>query len=93
MAKTARALSSRYEEQKDPEDDLNDSKTSAFLVYIAIERNAKALLKLSKHKPLITIKPRLLKFAKTSFDMADVIRLEFFPDYKLEFKEFGVTEF
>ncbi|OGK14244.1 hypothetical protein A3B40_04430 [Candidatus Roizmanbacteria bacterium RIFCSPLOWO2_01_FULL_37_16] len=92
-AKIARTLNSRYEEQKDPEDDLFDSKTSAFFAFIAIERNLRALLALAKHKPLDSLREKLLRFAKISLEMADLIRLEFFPDNKLEYREFGGVEF
>lgn len=48
LAKIARALSSRFEEQRDKDDDLQDSKTSAFFAYVAIGR---ALAALAEHKP------------------------------------------
>ena len=64
IAKIGRALHSRWEEERDPDDDLDDSKTSAFLAYIAIERNVRALLALSQHKPLRELKRQHLKLAK-----------------------------
>lgn len=92
IAKTGRALSSRWEEEKDPEDDLNDSKTSALFVYVAIERNSRALLALSKHKSLRYLKEKLIKFADISLNMAQLIKEEFFPKDKLIYKELGSEE-
>lgn len=93
LAKTYRALSSRWEEAKSPlGDELDDAKTSAFLAYLAIERNARALLAVSKHK-LLGNKEKYLKFALVSFEMAKMLQEEFFPDEKLLYKEFGCEEY
>lgn len=93
VAKIGRSLSSRWEEIKDPDDDLDDSKTSAFLAYIAIERNSKAFLVLAQHKPLKSMKIKHLKLAKLSLTLCEFIRVEFFPDEKLEYEEFGYYDF
>ena len=93
IAKIGRALSSRWEKLRDPLDDIDDSKTSALFAYTAIERNSKALLALSRHKPLKYLKARLLKSARLSLDMAQTIREEFFPEDKLKYEEFGYYDF
>ncbi|GEM_PF-3208308 len=93
IAKIGRALSSRWDEAKDPDDDLNDSKTSAFLAYIAIERNSKAFLALAQHKPLKSIRIKHLKLAKLSLDLCELVKDEFFPGEKLEYEEFGYHDF
>lgn len=93
VAKIGRALSSRWREAKDPDDDLDDSKTSAFLAYIAIERNSKAFLALAQHKPLKSMKIKYLKLAKLSLSLCELIKDEFFPDDKLDYKEFGYYDF
>lgn len=93
IAKIGRALNSRWEEEQDPEDDLFDSKTSAFLAYIAVERNSRAFLTLAQHKPLKQMRKKHLQLAKLSLDMCEVIRKEFFPEDTLEYEEFGYNEF
>lgn len=93
-AKVARAYSSRWEEEKDPiRDELMDSKTSAFFAYIAVERNSRALLGISRHKPLRDLREKNFKFAKVSLEIADMIRSEFFPDESLIYEEFGSEDF
>ncbi|MBI2613995.1 MAG: hypothetical protein HYW62_04465 [Candidatus Levybacteria bacterium] len=93
VAKIGRALSSRWEEAKDPQDDLDDSKTSAFLAYIAIDRNSKAFLSLAQQKPLMSMRIKYLKLAELSLSLCELIRDEFFPDDKLEYEEFGYYDF
>ena len=93
IAKVGRALSSKWEELRDPLDDIDDSKTSALFVYTAIERDSRALLALSRHKPLKYLKAKLLKYARLSLDMAQTIREEFFPEDKLKYEEFGYYDF
>jgi len=93
IAKIGRALSSRQREEKDSLIDVQDSKTSAFLAYIAIERNSKALLTLANHKPLKSMKTKHLKLAKLSLDLCELIKDEFFPEEKLEYEEFGYNDF
>lgn len=92
VAKIGRALHSRWDEERDPNDDLNDSKTSALFAYIAIERNGTAFLALSSHKALIRMKKQNLQLAKLSLNMCVVIREEFFPEEKLVYEEFGYYE-
>lgn len=93
IAKIGRALSSRWEETRDPLDDLDDSKTSALFAYIAIERNSRALIALSRHKPLKDLEGRFLKLAILSLDIAQIIKEEFFPKDKLIYKELGCEEY
>lgn len=94
IAKTSRALHSRFEEQDDSiMEELADSKTSAFFAYMAIDRNSKALAALTRHKPLHYLKEKHLKLAAVSLEMAEMIREEFFPDEKLDYKEFGCEEY
>ncbi|MBI2420932.1 MAG: hypothetical protein HYV38_02505 [Candidatus Levybacteria bacterium] len=93
VAKIGRVLSSRWEEAKDPDDDLDDSKTSAFLAYIAIDRNSRAFLALAEHKPLNSMKVKHLKLAKLSLELCELIKEEFFPDERLEYEEFGYNDF
>lgn len=93
IAKTVRALSSRFEEEKDSEDDLEDSKTSALFAYVAIERNSRAFLALAEHEPLGLQKRKFINLAKTSLDVCELIRKEFFPNEKLAYEEFGCDYF
>lgn len=93
IAKVGRALSSKWEEAKDPKDDLDDSKTSAFLAYIAIDRNSRAFLALARHKPLMNMEIKYLKLAELSLSLCELIREEFFPDDRLEYEEFGYYDF
>jgi len=93
-AKIARAFASRWEERKDPiREEAMDAKTSAFLAYVALERNSRALLALSKHKSLYDLREKNLKFAHLTLELADMIREEFFPDEVLTYEEFGYEEF
>ena len=93
IAKTVRALHSRFEEEKDPEDDLYDSKTSALFAYMAIERNSRAALALANHKPLKAQKKKMLEFAKRSLEVCEILQKEFFPNDKLVYEEFGCDYF
>ena len=93
IATVGRAISSRWEEKNDPEDEILDAKTSAFLAYIAIIRNSHAALALAAHKPMAYAKSDHLKFAKVSFEVADVIKKEFFQKDELDYKEFGCEEY
>lgn len=93
VAKIGRALSSRWRWKDDPMmNDVHDDKTSALLAFIAIERNSRALLALSKHKPLSHLRTRHLKLAKLSLQLCNVIKEEFFPKYRLDYEEFGAEE-
>lgn len=94
VAKISRALSSRWEEERDPLIDADDAKTSAFLAYVAIERNCRAALALARHKPLRDLKQKHLKFAKLSLEMAGIIKQHFFPKYRLSsYREFGTEDY
>jgi len=91
IAKIGRALSSRQFDL--PELNANDGKTSAFLAYIAIQRNCRAMLTLVKHKPLVDLREEHLKFAQLSLRTSDLIKQEFFPLEELEYDEFGYSDF
>lgn len=94
ISKIGRALSSRHEEQFDlPELNANDGKTSAFLAYIAVQRNCRAMLALVKHRPLIDLREKYLKFAKLSLKTSEMIKQEFFPLEDLDYEEFGYPDF
>lgn len=94
VAKIARALSSRWEEKRDKFDNAQDSKTSAFMSYVAIERNSKAFIALAAHKPLNLSKRKYLKMAKLSIDLMDLIKENFFPEFApLVYEEFGCESY
>lgn len=93
IAKIGRATHSRWDEEQDPDDELDDSKTSAFLAYIAIERNSRALIALSRHKSLAYLKQKHLKLAQTSLRLCEAIKEEFFPEDKLVYEEFGQIDY
>jgi len=93
IAKIARALSSRWYEEQDSEGDTEDYKTSALFAYMAIERNSRAALALSRHKPLSDLKQKYLRFAKLSIELTEIIKREFFPKYKQSYREFGTEEY
>lgn len=94
IAKIGRALSSSNEEQfEPPEFHANDGKTSSFLSYIAILRNCRVMLALVKHKPLIDLREKHLKFAKQSLKISEIIKQQFFPHEDLVYEEFGYTDF
>lgn len=93
IAKTDRALSSKWGEERDPEDDIEDSKTSALFAFIAMDRNSRAALALAHHKPLVDLKLKHLKFAKLSLEIAQMIKQHFFPKEKLVYREFGCEDY
>lgn len=93
IAKIGRAVHSKWDEKQDPSDELDDSKTSAFLAYIAIERNSRALLSLAKHQPLAYLKEKHLKLAHTSLKLCEAIAEDFFPKDNLVYEEFGYVEY
>lgn len=74
-------------------EELADSKTSALFTYMAIERNSRALAALAKHKLLHHLKEKHLKLAAISLELIEIVREEFFPEEKLESKEFGCEEY
>lgn len=90
LAKTARALISHFEERQDKRDmELRDSKTSAFLAYIAIERNSRAFAALADYKLLLYLRSKHIRLGKLSLNLCELIREEFFPNEKLRYEEFG----
>lgn len=94
IAKIGRALMSKERERLDRfMGDLADSKTSALFAYVAIQRNCRALLALVKHKPLIDLREKHLKFAKLSLKISELIKEDFFPYEDLVYEEFGYEDF
>lgn len=94
VAKTHRAYSSKWEEAKDPENDLDDSKSSAFLAYIAIVRNEHTIRKLLNEGVIHYSLTRLaVQIRRASEEIAEYIREEFFPKDKLDYKEFGCNSY
>lgn len=94
IAKIGRALDSELRESTNTTYIKSyDNETSAFLAYLAIERNSRALLALAKHKPLIQQKRSYLKLSKTSLKIAEMIHLEFFPGWELAYQEYGCEEY
>lgn len=94
VVKLTRALSSREAAQgREFDFGIADSKTSAFFAYIAIKRNARALLALSKHRPLVNRRVYYLKLASVSVELYEMIQQEFFPDDKLIYEEIGCNDF
>jgi hypothetical protein len=94
IVKIARALNSRWEEKRDKFDNAQDSKTSAFMSYVAIERNFKAFMALAAHKPLILLRKKYLKMAKLSMDLMDLVKENFFSEFEpVVYEEFGCGSF
>lgn len=94
MAKTARALSSLWHERRDKFDDAMDSKTSAFMAYMAVERNSKALTSLAVHGPMRLSRKKFLKMSKLSLDIMELIQAKFFPEFDpVVYGEFGCKSY
>lgn len=94
QVKVHRALSSRKQENNDEiSQELADSKTSALLAYLAIERNSRTFFRLANHRPLIYIRKKLLRLAKISLELAELIENEFYQDDKFELNEFGCKSY
>ncbi|MBI3289834.1 hypothetical protein HYZ78_00375 [Candidatus Microgenomates bacterium] len=94
LAKIARALHSRFEEKHDQYDaELQDSKTSALLAYVAIERNSRAFDALTNNKPLSVWRQKHIWMRNLSLGMCELIKTEFFPREKLVYEEFGCEDF
>lgn len=95
VAKTARALSSKYEREYDSgiAEELADSKTSAFFAYVAIKRNAMGALALAKRSEKHDDRQFFLEFAEISQQLLRNIQREFFPDDELIYEEFGCDEY
>lgn len=96
QAKTYRALCSRNDEERSGntwELELADSKTSAFLAYLAVRRNSQALVALSRLTDKINEKERFLEFAQAGLELCEMIRQEFFPKDELTYQEIGCEEY
>lgn len=44
-------------------------------------------------KPLRDLKQKYLQFAKLSIELCQIIKKQFFPNYKLVYREFGTEEY
>jgi hypothetical protein len=79
IAKTHRALFSRWEDKgsKGKEYYSFDAETSAFLAYVAIERNSRALYRLAHHKPLLELRNYHLNMVAKSLDVMEELQDEF----------------
>lgn len=77
QAKVYRALTSRLDDEEGEEDLSFDAKTSGFIAVNGLLSTAEALNNLAKHKPLITLKKKLLSLGKLSLGLAETLDLEF----------------
>lgn len=78
LAKTARSLSSEEREENYPEDlKTYDEKTSAFIVYHALDKISQALINLSKEKTLDLTRQKGLTIAKASINLAKTLSEKF----------------
>lgn len=99
IAKTARALHSKYErEDDDIGQELADSKTSAFFAYAAIKRNSLALLAFNRFLKIIDIndlelRQTFFEIAEISDELAEYLKKEFFPQDKLNYIELGCEDY
>lgn len=75
QTKVYRALTSRLDEEM--EDLTFDAKTSGFIAVNGLLSTAESLNNLSKHKPLIALRRKLLSLSKLSLDLAETLNLEF----------------
>src|SRR3989338_4705040 len=92
QVKVNRALFSKNEEQKSPDDDLFDSKTSALFAYLAAIRNSQAIIQLVNESRVSSLtKKELLEFALASVRVAEIIRNQFFP-LELTFEELDLEK-
>lgn len=94
FVKIKRALSSKKEESRSSiSRELADSKTSALLAYMAVDRNARVGNKLATYNTSSSIRTKFLEFSKSSVRLLKLIKREFFPEYDLELKEFGCDSY
>lgn len=94
QVKIHRALASCKEEKDDEiSQELADSKTSALLAYLAVDRNSRTFFRLANHKPLAHLRKKFLRLTKVSNEVAELIQSEFYPEDKFEIKEFGCDSY
>lgn len=91
--KISRAVFSRAEEVKMAIDELDDSKTSAFFAYAALERNAKALDALANQQPPLSTLTEYDHLAELSHKLATMIRDDFFAETDMNFEEYGCESY
>ncbi len=92
-SKVRRAITSFIRETDSPSSTAYDSKVSALLACVALERNAKALFKLYEHPPLYYLRSVLFSLSQLSLDLADQIHKIFFPKEELFYLEFGADSY
>lgn len=88
VAKIGRAVHSRWEEEKDP-DLPDDSKTSTFLAYLAIKRNAEALDAFVEKYNSSRVAREAVYLLRASEQICKVLRKEFLGEAVLDYKEWG----
>lgn len=94
QVKIHRALASRKEEKNDEiSQELADSKTSALLAYLAVDRNSRTFFRLANHKPLAHLGKKFLRLTKVSNEVAELIQSEFYSQDEFEIKEFGCENY
>ena len=76
-AKIYRAFASKLEEEKDEDNQVFDSKTSAFISLNGLVSISSSLLALASHQPLDLFRGNLAHLGKVSLDLAKTIDLEF----------------
>ncbi|MDP3954762.1 MAG: hypothetical protein Q8Q15_00165 [bacterium] len=76
-AKIYRACFSRWEEQRDPEDTVQDSKTSAFIAINGLIAVAEALANLAEHPPLLPFARRMIRLGRIATNLGRTLTLEF----------------
>lgn len=92
--KMRRAYSSFLEEQlSEISNELKDSKTSALFAYVAIERNSRAFLALSREGVISPLNETYLDLADVSLELMELIKAIFFPGEKLIYVDVGCEEY
>lgn len=75
------------------DDPYDDSKTSAFLAYVAALRNCYCFLSLADKKKFEAFRPQYLQFSKESLNISKVIHMKFFPNYQPDIEEYGCEDY
>lgn len=90
QAKIYRAISSKVEEAKSfISRDLQDSKTSAFLAFIAVLRNLQVMMKSLEFIKSYEDKKVLVEIMNEGLALEGMIIEDFFPDEELVYEEIG----
>ena len=92
--KVNRAWSSYIREiALDMREELSDSKTSALFAYVALDRNSRALLALSKSYPYDAWQETFVEILDISLDIMETIKKIFFPEDKLKYVDVGCEDY